>query len=169
MIESEVKLSKIEGTKVKKLTPKKKEEETHPISYQGKAYNPFYSRQLGQGYQSYNQYIRGNSQGNYKPNVRPMARFPALPSSVQVVAAQPASQQGNNVRRARPQQERPKFDPIPMIDTELYPKLIQFGSLVPMDIPPMQPPYPRWYNKNARYDYHFGNRGHSTEDYTTIK
>ena len=56
-----------------------------------------------------------------------------------------------------------------MTYTELYPKLIQLGSLVPMDIPPMQPPYPRWYNKNARYDYHFGNRGHSTEDCTALK
>ena len=33
----------------------------------------------------------------------------------------------------------------------------------------MQPSYPRWYNKNARCDYHSGNRGHSTEDCTTLK
>ena len=33
----------------------------------------------------------------------------------------------------------------------------------------MQPPYPRWYNENARCDYHFGNRGHSTEDCTALK
>ena len=90
-------------------------------------------------------------------------------SPVQVVAAQPAGQQGNNARGARPQQERPKFDPIPMTYTELYPKLVQLGSLVPMDIPPMQPPYPRWYNENARCDYHSDNRGHSTEDCTALK
>ena len=64
MIESGVKLGKIEGTKAKKPTPKKKGE-TNAISYQGKAYNPSYSRQPDQGYQSYNQYIGGNSQGNY--------------------------------------------------------------------------------------------------------
>ena len=56
-----------------------------------------------------------------------------------------------------------------MTYTELYPKLVQLGSLVPMDIPPMQPPYPRWYNENARCDYHSGNRGHSTEDCTALK
>ena len=33
----------------------------------------------------------------------------------------------------------------------------------------MQPSYPRWYNENARCDYHFGNRGHSTEDCTALK
>ena len=56
-----------------------------------------------------------------------------------------------------------------MTYTELYPKLVQLGSLVQMDIPPMQPPYPRWYNENARCDYHSGNRGHSTEDCTALK
>ena len=45
MIESEVKLGKIEGTKAKKPTFKKKEGETHAVSYQEKAYNPSYSRQ----------------------------------------------------------------------------------------------------------------------------
>ena len=78
-------------------------------------------------------------------------------------------QKGNNARGARLQQERPKFDLILMTYTELYPKLVQLGSLVPMDIPPMQPPYPRWYNENARCDYHSGNRGHSTEDCTVLK
>ena len=33
----------------------------------------------------------------------------------------------------------------------------------------MHPPYPRWYNENARCDYHSGNRGHSTEDCTVLK
>ena len=41
--------------------------------------------------------------------------------------------------------------------------------LVPVSIPPIRPPYPRWYNENASCDYHFGNRGHSLEDCTAIK
>ena len=82
MIESGVKLSKIEGMEVKKLTPKKKEGETHAVSYKGKTYNHSYSRQPEQGYQSYNQYARGNSQGNYQSNVRRVAHFPTLPTPV---------------------------------------------------------------------------------------
>ena len=78
MVQSEVKLSKIKGTEVKKLTPKKKEGQTHAVSYQGKTYNPSYSQQLDRGYQSYNQYARGSSQGNYQPNIRSVARFLAL-------------------------------------------------------------------------------------------
>ena len=61
MIESGVKLGKIKGTEAKKPTPKKKEGETYAVFYQGKAYNPFYSRQPNKGYQSYNQYVGGNS------------------------------------------------------------------------------------------------------------
>ena len=164
MIESGVKLDKIEGMEAKKSAPKKKEGETHTISYQGKVYNSSYLRQLGQGYQSYNQYAGGNSQGNYQPNVRPVARFLALLAPVQVVAAQPAGQQENNARGPRSQQERPKFKPIPMTYTKLYPKLVQLESLVPMDIPPMQPPYPIWYNENTHCSYHFDNRRHSTKN-----
>ena len=52
---------------------------------------------------------------------------------------------------------------------ELYPKLVQLDSLIPMNIPPMQPSYPRWYNENTCCDYHFDNRGHSTEDCTALK
>ena len=42
MIETGVKLGKIEGVEVKKSIPKRKEGETHAMSYQGKAYNPSY-------------------------------------------------------------------------------------------------------------------------------
>ena len=56
-----------------------------------------------------------------------------------------------------------------MTYTELYPKLIQGGMLVPVSISPIRPPYPRWYNENASCDYHYGNRGHSLEDCTALK
>ena len=41
--------------------------------------------------------------------------------------------------------------------------------MVPINIPPIRPPYPRWYNENASCDYHSGNRGHSLEDCTALK
>ena len=43
MIESGVKLGKIKSAEAKKSTLKKKEGETHAVSYQRKTYNPFYS------------------------------------------------------------------------------------------------------------------------------
>ena len=56
-----------------------------------------------------------------------------------------------------------------MTYTELYPKLVQSGLLSPVNIPLLQPPYPRWYNENVHCDYHSGNRRHSTENYTALK
>ena len=43
MIENRVKHDKIKGTETKKPTLKRKEGETHAVSYQGKEYNPSYS------------------------------------------------------------------------------------------------------------------------------
>ena len=53
MIEAGVKQGKIEVSEAKKPTFKKKERETHVITYQEKAYNPSYSQQ-NYGYQPYN-------------------------------------------------------------------------------------------------------------------
>ena len=56
-----------------------------------------------------------------------------------------------------------------MTYTELYPKLIQGSLLVSISIPPIRPPYPRWYNESISCDYHSGNRGHSFKDCTDLK
>ena len=142
------------------------------MTYQGRSYNPSYPYQQNYGYQPYNQYSENVTHGNYQSNSKPVARFPALPPSAQIVTVQPIAQSGNNFknsRGARPQREWPQFNPIPMTYTKLYSKLIQGGMLVPMSIPPIRPPYPRWYNKNASCDYHSGNMGHFLEDCTALK
>ena len=54
MIEAEVKQCKIEASETKRQIPKRKEEETHVVTYQGKAYNLSYPPQQNYGYQSYN-------------------------------------------------------------------------------------------------------------------
>ena len=89
MIEAGVKQGKIEASEAKKPTFKKKEGETHAVTYQGRAYNPSYLLQPNYGYQPYNQYSGNVTHGNYQPNSRPVARFPALPPPAQVVNTQP--------------------------------------------------------------------------------
>ena len=84
-----VKQGKIEASKAKKQIFKRKEGETHVMTYQGKTYNPFYSPQQNYGYQPYNQYDGSAAQRNYQSNSRPVARFPALSLPVQVVTSQP--------------------------------------------------------------------------------
>ena len=34
---------------------------------------------------------------------------------------------------------------------------------------PLKPLYPRWYDKHAYCDYHFGAQGHSIENYKALK
>ena len=110
MIEAEVKQGKIEASEAKKPTFKKKEGETHAVTYQGRAYNSSYLPQSNYGYQPYNQYSGNVTHENYQSNSRPVARFPILPPPAQVVTTQPMGQSGNNAensRRVRPQRERP--------------------------------------------------------------
>ena len=33
----------------------------------------------------------------------------------------------------------------------------------------MEPPYTRWYDANASYDYHYRIKGHSTKNYLALK
>ena len=56
MIEAGVKQGKIEASEAKRRVSKRKEGETHVVTYQGKAYNLSYPPQQNYGYQPYNQY-----------------------------------------------------------------------------------------------------------------
>ena len=73
--------------------------------------------------------------------------------------------------RSRNNQDRTpvQFDPIPMSYTELLPRLIQSSLLVPTPMKPLEPPYPRGYDPNAKCDYHAGAVGHSTENCRALK
>ena len=73
----------------------------------------------------------------------------------------------NNPRPARPR--RPPIEPISVTYTELLPKFIQHQLLARVPITPMEPPYPYWYDANATCDYHYGIKGHSTENILALK
>ncbi|RDY06932.1 hypothetical protein CR513_09005, partial [Mucuna pruriens] len=50
-----------------------------------------------------------------------------------------------------------------MTYVELLPHLIQNSLVVPIPLKPIQPPYPKNYNPNAKCDYHADTIGHTTE------
>ena len=56
-----------------------------------------------------------------------------------------------------------------MTYTELLHKLIANHIVVPIVLKPLTPPYPKWYNPNAHYEYHSGISSHSTEDCNPFK
>ena len=62
-----------------------------------------------------------------------------------------------------------QFTPIPMTYTELLPHLLQKRLVAICPMKPMQPPFPKNYDPNAKCDYHGGGVGHSTEKCVTLK
>jgi len=54
---------------------------------------------------------------------------------------------------------------MPKTYTELLPDLIHNSLVVPCPMKPIEPPYLKNYDPNARCDYHAGAMGHSTENY----
>ena len=65
--------------------------------------------------------------------------------------------------------DKPRWDPIPITYTEMFPKLVEIDHIEPVQLAPLKPLFPRWYNAHTRCDYHGGNPGHPTENYTALK
>ena len=59
--------------------------------------------------------------------------------------------------------------PYPITHIELFPELVKIGHIEPVQLAPLRPSFPGWYNVHTRCDYHAGNPGHSTENYTALK
>ena len=43
------------------------------------------------------------------------------------------------------------------------------GHIEPVQLAPLRPPFPRWYNTHTQCDYHARNSGHSTKNYSALK
>ncbi|XP_058008208.1 uncharacterized protein LOC131182875 [Hevea brasiliensis] len=54
--------------------------------------------------------------------------------------------------------------PLPMPLSDIYRYLQSINQILPVPIDPIQPPYPRWYDANAKCDYHAGVIGHSIDN-----
>ena len=157
--------------------PKKKKGETQAIyqqnqpnqswgytSYQNHSnYQPYYSTSTNQTSIVVPYYTSSNNQTQ----------------SVQISLSNPNSQvsssgtnytsnnQSNNPRP--PTTARPLVEPISILYTELLSRLIQSQLVARVPLTPMEPPYPRWYDANASCDYHYGIKGHSTENCQVLK
>ncbi|KAA0045605.1 Gag-pro-like protein [Cucumis melo var. makuwa] len=53
--------------------------------------------------------------------------------------------------------------------TELLPQLLKSHQVAIVPQEPLQPPYPKWYDPNARCEYHAGTVGHSIENCFPLK
>jgi len=61
------------------------------------------------------------------------------------------------------------FTPIPMTYTKLLPDLLKNSVVVLRPAEVVQPPYPRYYDPNAKWEYHNGEVRHSTKNCRALK
>ena len=57
----------------------------------------------------------------------------------------------------------------PITYIELFPKLLKMGHIEPVQLAPLRPPFPRWYNAHTRCDYHGGNPSYLIENCIALK
>ena len=65
--------------------------------------------------------------------------------------------------------DKPRWDPIPITYIELFPKLVEISHIELVQLAPLKPSFPRWYNAYTRCNYHGENPGHPTENCTALK
>ncbi|XP_016706753.2 uncharacterized protein [Gossypium hirsutum] len=82
------------------------------------------------------------------------------------VGQQDSQKQGSGSRQNF---EKVSFTPIPVTYRELYQSLFNAHAIAPFHLKPLQPPYPKWYDANAKCEYHVGISGHSIENYISFK
>ncbi|RDX71529.1 hypothetical protein CR513_49111, partial [Mucuna pruriens] len=105
------------------------------------------------------------------PNTSPITLSPSgiivspnTPSPSGVETASPTNAQDPRTTRLRR-----VFTPIPMSYTALFHQLLQKQMITTMPLRPLEPPYPRNYNPNAKCEYHEGGPGHTTENCWAFK
>ena len=104
-----------------------------------------------------------------RPNLRqPRPITPPVFVAASRHANQPSGSRGQP-SRWKIDRDNLRWDPIPITYAELLPKLIDNGSIVPIQGRPRKPPFPKWYDINTRCNYHYGIPGHSVEDCSALK
>ena len=104
-----------------------------------------------------------------RPNLRqPTPTAPPAFMTTSRPANQPSSSRGKS-NRQKIDKNKLQWDPIPVTYTELFPKLVKMGHIEPIQLAPLTPPFPRWYNAHVRCDYHSKNPGHPTENCTVLR
>ena len=85
------------------------------------------------------------------------------------LSSNPSSSSENYPEIPKAYMDRIQWDPIFSLYVELFPNLLKSRLITPIHLPPLEPPFPRWYDSNAHYDFHYGNPGHSIENCTSFK
>ncbi|RDX98906.1 hypothetical protein CR513_18121, partial [Mucuna pruriens] len=101
------------------------------------------------------------------------SRSAAMPLAPYILPFQPRADVGAATRTRLAQQGMRKphrvLAPIPMTYIELLPLLLEQKLVEVVPLKPLEPPYPRSYDPNAKCDYHGGAIRHTTERCWSLK
>jgi hypothetical protein len=92
-------------------------------------------------------------------------RQPAPAPHVYIQA--PQQRQVKIQRRNNPPPQQ--YPPLPVPQAEIYKQLVAEGLLSPLPTRPWGPPFPAWYNPNAKCAYHNNVAGHSIENCAKLR
>ncbi|XP_014506315.1 uncharacterized protein LOC106766070 [Vigna radiata var. radiata] len=167
-LESELQRALVTNSKKPSFNPgKRKEGDVHATSatpvWRGQApthnYQPYWGQHPHAANASFGHQTRPQQQpGYYQPQYISTNNWRGGANVSSNVNAGP-----NTYPRRNQERNYVNFTPIPTTYTELLPQLIKQGLVVICPLKPMQPPYPRGYDADAKCSYHGGAAGHSTE------
>ena len=86
---------------------------------------------------------------------------PLHPNSPSRINHPPNSQ--NNYQRPYTKYASEQLPPLPMPLKDLYAKLLSIRQITPILLPPIQPPFLKWYKPELACEYHANNPGHGIE------
>jgi len=134
-----------------------------------------YQNQYQPNYRSSQTYV-ANAVPNYQYNAsQPQTRYRPPIAAHNAYQPNPGIQNANQAQnqnfgqRNNSGERAVKFTPLPMTYSELLLDLVKNALVAICPARVIQPPYPRFYDANAKCGYHGGEIGHSTENYRALK
>ncbi|GKV02505.1 hypothetical protein SLEP1_g14938 [Rubroshorea leprosula] len=93
------------------------------------------------------------------------------PTSYQppIFTSQPRPLYAYGINRLQQERVRQHFNKLPLSYTEVFQQLVAAGLVTPVPMVPLNPPFPTWYNPQARCEYHSGGVGHDLENCLALK
>jgi hypothetical protein len=105
--------------------------------------------------------------GNYKPQNYQPAYYSQPAPAPHVFIQAPQQRQVKIQRQNNPPPQQ--YPPLPVSQAEIYKQLVAEGLLSPLPTRPWGPPFPAWYNPNAKCAYHSNVAGHSIENCAKLR
>ncbi|GKV26011.1 hypothetical protein SLEP1_g35373 [Rubroshorea leprosula] len=111
----------------------------------------------------------------YRRNNQPPLRgqfknsFQAPTYQLSIFTSQPRPLYASGINHPQQERARRHFDKLPLSYTEVFRQLVAAGLVILVPMMPVKPPFPTWYNPQARREHHSGSVRHHLENYLALR